>query len=250
MLRKCQYYALLISLLLVTLAGVSAAADEATINTGVDFYSRYVWRGLDVAATPSIQPSFSIAGGGFEFGIWGAYTLSNETSGSDEIDFWLSYTMEMESGVSFQLIGTDYYYPNAGIDFFNFNDYDAVINDTIPDPGAHTIELGASVTGPASAPITVSGFVNVYNDGGNNTYLQVDYPVTVNGTELGFFCGVAGGSEKNPDYYGADKVSAINVGVSASREIKVSETFSLPLNMSFIVNPKAEISHLVVGMSF
>ena len=182
--------------------------------------------------------------------MWGAYTLSNQSSASDEVDFWLSYGVEMESGVAFTAIATDYYYPNAGIDFFNFNSYDAVDNDGLPDPGAHTVEIGLSVTGPATAPVTVSGYVNVHNDAGNNAYFQIDYPVAVNGTDLNFFCGAAAGSKDNPDYYGTDNFAVINLGVTASRDLELSETFSLPLTVGFILNPKAEVGNVLVGFSF
>ena len=236
--------------LLLQLTISAAAAQKATLNTSVDLYSRYVWRGLDIASTPSAQPSLSIAYAGCELGVWGAYTLSNQSSSSDEIDFWLSYTHAMGDGASITAIATDYYFPNAGIKFFNFNNYDATIDDTIPDPGAHTVEMGISLSGPESLPVVVSGYVNVYNDAGSNTYFQLDYPVTVNETDLVFFCGAAGGSKDNPGYYGSKDFAVINAGLSAMRDIKVSENLSVPLTVSFVVNPKAEISYLIVGMSF
>jgi len=248
-----QTISLTVLLLMIFLGGVPsrATADDAiAISTSVDFYNRYIWRGLDIASTPSIQPALSVNYAGLELGAWGAYTLSNEASGSDEVDFWLSYGRDLENGVSFSVIATDYYFPNAGIDFFNFNNYDAVYGDGTPDPGAHTVEVGLSVTGPASAPITVSGYVNVHNDAGNNAYIQVDYPVAANGTDLNFFCGAALGSEDNPDYYGTDKFAVINLGVTASRELELSESFSLPLTVGFILNPKAEVGNLLVGFSF
>lgn len=250
MLNKYFYHILLITVLVAGMTAGATAFDEISINSGVDFYNRYVWRGLDIANTPSIQPTLSIAYSGFEFGAWGAYTLSNEASESDEIDFWIGYTLELENGVAFTLLATDYYYPNAGIDFFNFNNHDAVIDDTIPDLGAHIIEMGLSISGPESFPATLSGYVNIHNDAGNNAYFQIDYPVNVGDTELGLFCGFAAGSEENPDYYGAEDFSAINVGVTVSREIEVSESFSVPLVISLILNPEAEISHLLIGMSF
>ncbi len=237
-------------LLILTMAVSAGAEGGVVVNSSVDFYNRYVWRGLDIARTPSIQPSLSLGYCGFEFGTWGAYTLSNEASDNDEIDFWLSYTRPLENGVSVTAIITDYYFPNAGIDFFNFNDFNAVVEDTIPDPGAHTLEAGLSITGPAPFPVTVSGYVNFYNEAGDNTYFQVDYPLTVSETNLNFFCGFTGGSKDNPDYYGTDDLQAINIGVTAVRNIKVSETFALPLTVSSIVNPNAEISYLLVGLSF
>lgn len=248
--KRIIHAVMLISFLLTGIAAGTAAAEKVAVNTGVDLYNRYVWRGLDIANTPSVQPSLSAGISGFECGVWGAYTLSNQTSESDEIDFWLGYTREFNQGASVSLLATDYYFPNAGIDFFNFNDYDAVDDDDNPDPGAHTLEVGLSVTGPESFPVTVSGYVNVHNDAGNNTYFQVDYPVTAGDTELGFFCGFTAGSEDNPGYYGTDEFSVINVGVSAVRDIKVSESFSVPLTVALVVNPEAEISHLLVGMSF
>lgn len=253
MLRKHSFSLLLLIVLIIGLAVGATAGDKVTVNTGVDFYNRYIWRGLDIASTPSLQPSFSIGYSGWEFGIWGAYTMANETSASDEIDFWLGYTIEMEDGMSIGLVATDYYFPNAGIDFFNFNNHDDVIiagNDTIPDPGAHLFELGGSFTGPSTFPITISGYINIYNEAGSNTYFQVDYPVNVGDTELGLFCGATGGSKDNPDYYGSEDFAIINVGVTASREIKVSEQLSVPLSISFILNPNQEISYLLAGFSF
>ncbi len=242
--------ATVILLMAVGMSTTVLAQEKVSVNTGVDLYNRYVWRGIDIARTPSIQPSIAVDYSGFELGAWGAYTLSNQASDADEIDFWLSYGRSLDNGFSFSAIATDYYYPNAGRRLFNFNNYDALNDNGSADPGAHTIELGLSVTGAKAFPITLSGYVNVYNDAGNNTYFQADYPVSVEETELNFFCGFAGGSKDNPGYYGTDNLAAINVGVSAVREIKMNSSFSIPLTVSLIVNPRSEISYLLVGMSF
>jgi len=249
MTQKNILAALIAILVFVWLSPAVMAEDGLEINTGVDMYNRYVWRGLDIAATPSVQPSFSLNASGFEFGIWGAYTLSNQASEADEIDFWLGYTFQLDNGASIRALATDYYFPNAGIDFFNFNNYDATYDNGDPNPGAHTLELGLSFTGAESFPVTLAGYMNIHNDAGNNIYLQADYPFNVNGTELNLFCGVAAGSEDNPDYYGTDDLQVINLGVSTSRDLRVSETLTIPLNVAFTINPNAEISYLLVGIS-
>lgn len=251
--RNLIYRIFIVAALLACLSITAAAQNKAEVNVGVDFYNRYVWRGLDIAATPSIQPSIALSCGGFEFGSWGAYTLSNQASESDEIDFWLGYTFDLSNDASIGLTIIDYYFPNAGYDFFNFNSYDDFEVDEFNDTtygGAHTIEIGASYTGPKSFPITISGFINFHNDEGNNTYFQVDYPVNVNGTDLTLFCGATGGSKENPYYYGADQFEFINLGVTANRDIVVSDSFTMPLSVSFVLNPNDEISYLLVGMSF
>jgi hypothetical protein len=42
----------------------------------------------------------------------------------------------------------------------------------------------------------------------------------------------------------------VNIGVSASKEIKMTEFFSLPLSGSVILNPESESLFMVVGVSF
>jgi hypothetical protein len=133
------------------------------------------------------------------------------------------------------LIVTDYTFPNSGLGF--------------GDPKAHTVEVGASVTGPKRFPVTFSGYVNVHNDPGHNTYFQLDYPVTAGEVELGFFLGLAGGSSKNPDYYGTENPNVINMGMSATRNIEVTTSFSLPLTGWAIYNPRTETAFLVVGVN-
>ena len=229
---------------------VVQAQEKVDMTVGVDYFNRYVWRGLDIANTPSLQPTLSLGFDGFETGVWGAYTLSNQQSESDEIDFWIGYTHEIENTISISAVIIDYYFPNVGIDFFNFNNYDDELDDGTPDPGAHTLEAGLSLTGPESFPVTLSGYINFYNDAGNNTYFQIDYPVKINETDLNIFMGATGGSKDNSGYYGTDDLQVINVGAQASREIVVTESFSVPLSISFIVNPNAEISYLVAGFSF
>lgn len=251
MTRKIIYSVILGSIMVMGIAPAVTAGDGVSVHTSADLYNRYIWRGVDIGSAPSMQPSLSFSCGGFEWGTWGAYTLSNAASGNDEIDFWLSYTRGFSSEASISILLTDYYFPNAGIGLFNFNNHDAIDAGTMsPDPGAHTIEVGLSITGGSSFPVTLSGYLNVYNDAGSNTYFQLDYPFSADVTSLNFFCGAAGGSTKNAGYYGTDELAVINVGVSAVRDLKVSETLTLPLTVSLIVNPKAELTYLQTGISF
>jgi hypothetical protein len=41
----------------------------------------------------------------------------------------------------------------------------------------------------------------------------------------------------------------VNLGITVSKEIKISDSFSLPLTTSFIINPQAENVFLVLGIS-
>ncbi len=239
-----RFVSLLVILLVLALGMSVSAQEKVTTTTSLDLMSRYVWRGADIASTPSLQPTLAFSYSGFELGAWGAYTLSNNESASDEIDFWLGYSFTLAEKVNVTALVTDYYYPNAGVKFFNFNDWDD------PDgAGAHLFELGAVLGSAGRCPFTLSAYYNFYNDAGNNAYFQLDASFQVDETSLDFFIGATPGSEDNPDYYGTDNFQVINLGVTAGKEIKVSGDFSLPLSISFIVNPNAEVSYLVAGIS-
>lgn len=161
-----------------------------------------------------------------------------------EIDTWLSYAENPRNGSAINVIGRDYYYTNSGVSFTDFKNYDS------PDgPGAHTVELGLSLTGPTALPITLSGYVNVYNDPGYDAYFEIDYPARIKEIPFNFFAGASPGSTENPSYYGTEKFSLIDIGVKTSKTIEVTPTFSVPLSVSYIVNPNAGRAYLVLGLS-
>ncbi|GJQ64212.1 MAG: hypothetical protein SCALA702_32650 [Melioribacteraceae bacterium] len=238
--RKSGYLLLVLCSLLLSFS--TYAQSKLEVNSGADMVSRYIWRGIDFGKSPAVQPSLSFGISGFEIGFWGSYTLNETASGSDEIDTWISYTIENDA-ISVTALVTDYYFPNAGIKWGNFNNYDD------PDgAGAHTLEAGVSV-GFGKFPLSLSAYYNFYNDAGNNTYFQLDYPFSVEEVELNLFCGATAGSEDNPGYYGSGTFNVINIGLQASREIKLSDEFKLPVFVSYIINPRVEISHIVFGFS-
>ncbi len=259
-------HVIILGLLALTLAitGTALAGGPAKLDAGSDFVSRYVWRGMDAGNSACFQPSATLSKCGFELGMWGSYPLANDAAETDEIDFWLGYTFQMENGWSITGTATDYYYPNGGHDFFDFDADDAldstlVITDNeetgIPDSvwecdqgGAHTVELGLAIAGPESFPMTLSAFMNVHNDAGNNVYFQADYATQVGGTALNLFAGFTPGSEDNL-YYGTDEFALINVGFQVDRKIKMTSDFSLPVFLNFSLNPDAEIAFLYFGFS-
>jgi len=87
----------------------------------------------------------------------------------------------------------------------------------------------------------------VHNDPDNNSYFEVGYSTSVK--EIGFdvFVGATPGGDNL--YYGTDSFNVINIGVTASKEIKFSDDFSLPIFGSYIINPNSEIAHFVFGVS-
>ncbi len=226
---------------LILSAGLFAGELYAqSVSLGADLASRYVWRGADFGESLSIQPSLSIAGSGLEVGAWASYATNPSSAGVNEIDLWLGYTVETASSGSFSLGMTDYYFPAPGApELFNFDNDGA---------GAHWLEPYVSYSGPESFPITLLGAVFVHNDPDKSAYVEASYPVNVGDVELGVTAGASAGQSA---LYGTNTFTFVNLGVSASKSIPITDQFSLPISVSYIVNPTpgASRSFLVVGLS-
>lgn len=213
-------------------------AQSQEVSLGADVVSRYVWRGIDFGNSVSIQPSIEYSGQGFTAGTWASYAISpveNASAGAlgaSEIDLYLSYDFgPIAIGV------TDYYFPNAGKKFFNFDDNGA---------GAHIIEPNISISGGEAFPLQLFGAINAYNDPDNSVYLEASLPFSAAGTDMVL---TAGGVPMESAYYGTNEPGIINLGLSVSKSLVITDTFSLPLSGSFIVNPYDAQAHLVFGLS-
>lgn len=220
--------------------------SPVSIDMGVDVVSRYVWRGLNVNDAPNIQPAISFTYTGFTLGLWGSYALTADSDHpfNSEIDLYTGYSIITGAG-TFSILVTDYYFPDAGYKLGNFNNY----ND--PDgAGGHLIEAGLTYQLPESFPLSISGYYNVYNDAGKNTYFQLSYPFNINNFSLTIFTGAAGGSSENPAYYNSSKFAVINAGFTLNKDIKITDNFILPVFSSFIINPRSEQPFLIFGISF
>jgi hypothetical protein len=229
-----------IILMVVALGVISSSNIFAQPYGGADFVSRYVWRGLEINKSFNVQPSFGYGAGGFDIGLWGSYAISDVANSlQSEIDLYASYTFSTSEG-DIAILFTDYYFPDGNIRLGDFDD----------GTGAHTIELGVGYTGPSSFPIAVSVYMNVYNDDGNNMYFEVGYPVVLpDDYNMDLFVGATPGSDKNPVYYGTEKFGFLNIGFTVSKDVVVTDSFSIPAFISYIMNPTTDKAHLTAGFS-
>ena len=213
----------LVSALAFTLLlSIAGPVRGQSASVGADVVSRYVWRGTDFGESMSVQPALTLGFGGLEMGAWGSYAISASGAGANENDLWASYTVSTSSGASFSLGVTDYYFPSPGADGFFVND-------------AHLLELSATVTGPESFPVSLLVGRMSRNDPDNSLYLEASVPVSAfDDVDLSLTAGmVAGASE----LYGTAGTSFVNLGVSASKDLVVTDSFSLPLSVSYVLNP-------------
>lgn len=223
------------SMLFLVAAPLAASAQSVTV--GADFVNRYVWRGFDFGESFSVQPTLAISGGNFEIGSWASYSIAADGAGANEHDLYVGYSVESEQAGTFSVGLTDYYFPSPdGGGFFNF--------DSDGD-GSHWLEPYASYSAPGSFPVTIYLALMAHNDPDNSLYLEGSLPLEVGGTALSATFGLVVGESA---FYSVESTSVVNMSLSAEKELKITDSFSLPVFASYILNPTHERTFLVFGM--
>ncbi len=217
---------------------------SSSIDIVVGIQSRYIWRGLQLGGnSPSIQPSVEITAGKFAFGAWGAYSTGGFNK-FQEVDLCVTYSPLEALSITI----TDYFFPEEGV----YNNYFEYSNNT-----GHVFEALVSYNGTKSFPINFLLATNfggaIKYDNNNNekkaysTYIEASYSKKVADTEYTLFAGAVFADDNS--YYLTDGSGFINLGLSASKEIKITDSFNLPINVALIFNPDQENIFLTFGFS-
>jgi hypothetical protein len=209
---------------------IAQEESDPPLSAGGDLVSSYLWRGTKFGTGPAIQPYVDLTLGGFSVGGWGNYCFTNNEAA--EADIYVSYGFDF--GLSIGM--TDYYFP--GTQYFDYS----------KATGAHAFEvnLGYEVAGLSLAANLFLNEAGGAGTAGQDLYFELGYSFS----NFGVFIGGGNGwhtMESDPD---ESDFNVCNIGISASREIKITESFSLPLSGMLVLNPDTEQFHVVVGISF
>tara|TARA_B100000575_G_C22907769_1_gene527307 strand:- start:62 stop:709 length:648 start_codon:yes stop_codon:yes gene_type:complete len=188
---------------------------------GADVVSSYVWRGTQFGQGPHIQPYVSAGKGGFEIGLWGSFPTT-AGGGGNELDAYLSYDFG-----PLALTVTNYTFPNGNGTYSSGSFFDG------------DIEVSAS------ADIGNLSILGGYFPDLETLYIEAGYSFGDVDFALGF-----GSDSKDAFYVGDGESDIVNVSFGYSKEIKITEDYSLPVFSSFVYNPSAEAAFLVFGLSF
>ena len=220
---------------LATLASAAFAAPGAgqSASFGADIVSRYVWRGLDFGESVSVQPSLTLGAGGLEAGAWASYSISASGAAANENDLWVTYTVETSSGASFSAGLTDYYFPAPDSDLgFRHSE-------------AHILELSLAFSGPESFPVSL--LAGLVTDDDKPLYLEAGLPLAlVDDVELGLHAGMVTTASS---FYDTDGATLVNLGITAAKALEITDSFALPMSVSYIYNPDQDRAFLVFGVS-
>lgn len=212
-----------ITLIVFTLLAICTlnvkAQESSTWSTGADLVSSYIWRGSKAGAF-SIQPTVKYTYGGFSIGAWGSGDLA--TGAPQEADLFASYAFKF--GLSLGV--TDYHYNVDTLSLFGKN--------------VHAIEANLGYT---IGKFSLSGnyiFNKASGSIGKDKYFEAGYQFS----QVKLFAGAGDG------WYTKDgSFQVCNLGITATKTLKITDSFSIPFSGSVIVNPNKEQIFYVVGIT-
>ena len=224
---------------MILLCGATMAieAQEISTTSGSDIVSSYIWRGQDLGGV-SLQPTLGLEYKGISLSAWGSVGLADPAD-TKEFDITLGYTI---GGLNIGI--TDYWF-NAGLDpqdrYFK---YDAHGTN-------HVFEANI---GYDFGVVSAQWYTNISgNDGVNkggkraySSYFEVAAPFKLATCD---WTATIGAVPFATDFYGTNGFAVTNLAVRASKDIKVTDSFSIPIFGEVSANPCSQKAYLVVGMS-
>ena len=141
MLRKSVVLYLLTFICIASTASSGELVPEVDVSTGIDIYSKYIWRGQNLEDDWSIQPSLDISYKGFTASVWGSYGAESEDW--NELDFTFDYTIGLGAlynsleKLSFSLGYSFYTFPNLEEDDSSHEIYFGLGLDVLLSPSLY-----------------------------------------------------------------------------------------------------------------
>lgn len=219
------------TLVFTTKAQDSTSAKKSPFSINSDFYSSFMFRGVELSGKPNIQPYVTFNKGGFTCGGWGSISLNGDYS---ELDIFASYKLK-----NFVFTATDYYVMSIdpGANYFDFSE----------DKTGHCIEGSLAFTGTEKFPLSLMAASFVY--GADKDTSDVNYYSTYAEACYSFrnadiFIGITPAE----GFYGKD-FGVVNAGIKVKRKVKISDNITIPACVTVGANPMGEKVYIVAGFT-
>ncbi len=202
-------------------------SQELTVNAEADIVSYYIWRGLYVGPA-SVQPGISLSSGGFTLGVWGS---SSFNASWREFDLFASYSIG-----NFNFLITDYFLPH---------DLPAIEKISYFDFSKHVVEATLGFSLGESVPLSFVWNTNFLGDDDYSSYFEASYSIPTSFVDIDLILGATPAA----GYY-SDGFAVVVTAIKATKEISLSDSFSIPVYTQAVLNPDSKDVFLLFGMKF
>ncbi len=225
---------------LIAFAHAAMAQDKVETTIAADVVSQYYWRGQDLGSI-SLQPTLGIGYKGLSLTAWGSVGIS-EPSDTKEFDLTLAY----ETG-GFHIGVTDYWFNSPNEKYFAYKAHET----------SHVFEANV---GYDFGPVALNWYTNfagndgVLSDEGYDkdarkyaSYIEATAPFKLGGCDWEAAIGAV--PYKTGFYSDANGFAVTNVSVKATKDLKITDSFSVPVFAQVAANPSTEKAYFVVGFT-
>jgi len=208
--------------------------SKLTVTPSADIVSNYVWRGVYQTGA-AIQPSLTFGYGGFSLGAWGSTDFSTTAK---EFDLSLGY----QAG-GFSIMATDYWWAGEGA---KYGDYSS--NHYLEGSVGYSFGEDCPLSITWSTMLGFDGDKDASGDQQFSTFVELGYDVNVDGV---LFTPSIGVSPWTGMYHkaGTDGFALCTVSLKASKEVEITDKFSLPIFGQVVIAPNQDNVFLVFGVS-
>ncbi len=220
---------------MMAVATTAQAQDEVEGTISADVVNQYIWRGQDLGHV-SFQPTLGIAYKGLSLSAWGSVGISDPTD-TKEFDITASYTAG-----GFNIGITDYWFNSPNDKYFAYASHST----------SHVFEANV---GYDFGPVALQWYTNFAgNDGYNkdgkraySSYVEANVPFKL--ADLDWTATVGAVPYATSFYADANGFAVTNISVKATKDIKVTDSFSVPVFASINTNPSTQKAYLVFGFT-
>lgn len=222
-------------LFLTVLINVKAQMNDSCLYLQVDLANRWVWRGVSYSEAPLLQPSLGYANDRWNFLIWGSYPF--ERRSYSEIDFTVEYQLlpKLKLGLT---------------DFFGINDSIGAKHEFFNVKRKTTMHmLDAYFIYSPFNKVPVSILYSLWFWGADrkvetleqnfSSYMELKYE-----KEFSLFRASAFAGMTLWEGFYANKAALVNVGIGLAKNIPAGNSFSIPIKLEFVVNPKLQNTYI------
>ena len=225
----------LLCLLAMIAPMMMSAQDEVETTIGADIVSQYIWRGQELGDV-SLQPTLGIAYKGLSLTAWGSVGLSNKDN-TKEFDLTAAYTTG-----GFHIGVTDYWFNTPNERYFAYSAHET----------SHVFEANVGYDFGIASLNWYTNFAG--NDGVNkdgkraySSYFEANVPFKLAACEWTATIGAV--PYATSFYSNANGFAVTNIGIKATKDIKVNDHFSIPIFAGITANPSTEKTFFIFGVS-
>ena len=221
----------------LVLSGTALAQEKVETTIAADFVNEYIWRGLKLGDV-AVQPTLGVGYKGLSLTAWGSYGLSNKDD-VKEFDLTLGYTI---GGLNIGI--TDYWFSEGLDPDARYFKYDAHSTN-------HVFEANI---GYDFGPVALGWYTNFAGNDGKNksgkraysSYFEASVPFRLATVD---WTATMGAVPYASSYYGTNGFAVTNLSLRATKDIRVTDSFSIPIFAQLTGNPCSQKAYLVFGFT-